>query len=1144
MMRINLLFETYLSLVSAMTSKYVTIGEAPQGDAPDHIIFENTGGMYASCTALLVGDVCANSHAQRACPVTCTHPGPISKHNETSIGKDLPGCCAPKDCCMDQCICVNTRFGTDCEPANCCFQSKCSNPPPSPPPPRPPPPPPSPKPPPPPPQLPHTCAHHASMLCSAPPFFCHFDDGAKWVYDETVGDATSWDRECASEFWAAQAGPDVSAHIDWAAMEQSVSSCVGATCITSHAAIASPNAVCSKDCAKVGTDIWGGNGCVFTLDRYAPKLVFLSQMRAASILKQEGFVGNRTSQQTATAQLQEVVIALSNYLTVLRTHSRADSPTSGILLVQAQISSLNTVSTQVTRLPALGFVPSFTRDFYAKELIDYMASYRRIMNSLEASIQSDALLRLFVSQVNEEQAQLNGQKSVTQVSQQQTAATMVTAVTAMHIAQQELTRAGVRMQAAAGDVKDALDDWQTDQLIELSLTIAFTCADLATSAIGDMAARAGEAMIQADKSTSFFKRISTYYLMDFIRQFREGATTLGEAFAALGKVEAMLPPSVRDLSGTVAAQIAAMGIPDIPNTPSDPIQAITKAANDLNTILLGLGGGAWAEYVAQSKHQYNDFLTGYNSKVNGAATSYMDELHSQAAYGEDFVSAGARFVKTVQQYLINAAQLQAYNQTQQGINGVYKVASEEHEYDMLQEGIMTIQMTTLALQMHLTVEQLCQALEYQTTRLYKDCVGPGKENKLQEMCGDYANGATSFTPFLYEEPCRSGKQLASAAHSYMSKWTSIYNNALSVMDYVTTATWGTDSSATDSPFTSFELSVWDPPECVENQGYWDTDISICNTSVPARTNVTYIGGSSCLAPGALMPPHLTCCKITRWHRSCPGATPPNGPYVSRHMFKQFLNVSSEDWGSLQFSIGTGSVPQLSAYDEIFVRGASVYVEGAIIHPEVASNLFARLTPVGAMQTRVKNQSWIFDPACVAAFIADPGTMCMFTNYTFYGAPVGRHAVVDYTSYYHNPSHGSVCAEGTGAQPVFYDIERRELLCQDEYFQERPCFHYCSGLDFASLEDGNVQTLYGRKSPYNFASLYSTFKLQLHNKFSSDDPVYIRSAGIQLSQVKSVRIGMWLKTYGRNNARRDTCADIGHRNTKMWSNGSQPFRDSS
>lgn len=66
-------------------------------------------------------------------------------------------------------------------------------------------------------------------------------------------------------------------------------------------------------------------------------------------------------------------------------------------------------------------------------------------------------------------------------------------------------------------------------------------------------------------------------------------------------------------------------------------------------------------------------------------------------------------MSATQQYLINQAQMQANNLTQQAMNEAYDVVNELEAYNMMQEAILAVQLTTLAYQMYATVQQLCQS---------------------------------------------------------------------------------------------------------------------------------------------------------------------------------------------------------------------------------------------------------------------------------------------------------------------------------------------------------------------------------------------------------------------------------------------------
>ena len=254
---------------------------------------------------------------------------------------------------------------------------------------------------------------------------------------------------------------------------------------------------------------------------------------------------------------------------------------------------------------------------------------------------------------------------------------------------------------------------------------------------------------------------------------------------------------------------------------------------------------------------------------------------------------------------------------------------------------------------------------------------------------------------------------------------------------------------------------------------------------------------------------------------------------------------------------------------------------------------AALTSSGQMLNRVYNASAIkpgLNPQCAQAVIEDPNDLCVFTNYSFIGAPSGSWlkgapvrsegmaqtglpggmsrpraaqsaalagwtpcgasaasprspalnmtilalstnrsgdtGLVEYDMYYAPASASATCSAGMGntyAMPVFYKSSGRIMVCgTGDFFT--PCYYYCSDLEFDSLEAGSALDVHGEpmsryggaSGPYNFASLYSTFILELYNQnFGKDADVVYRSSHIDLADAESIQIGIWLKTNGRN-----------------------------
>jgi len=748
------------------------------------------------------------------------------------------------------------------------------------------------------------------------------------------------------------------------------------------------------------------------------------------------------------------------------------------------------------------------------------------MTALQQSIAEDKLLSLFAAQLNIEQAQLAGDDSVTMEAQVQTVATLFTALTGLQAAITGVNTTGEDMKKATLNIQKEVEDYRTEQQTEMIINIAFMCGDLFLGAVGAAAAAVGERGKEA-AGAAWFKRKSTYYILKVVADVGDTARDLVDATSSLVKLTSKFPPEMQDFAASVAGSLADLSQS---NTSNASVASLTSAARRLNSRLPGMGTGFWSEYVAASKDVYNPYLTGFNSKVSAATQSYVDLLIAQSNYGNDFVTQGTRLVSAMQQSLINQAQIHAHNATQHAMNQAYDVVDEFMAYNLMQESILTIQLTTLALQMYSTIQQVCQSYSYQTTRLYHQCVGPNKGNNvLNSLCSAVSNAAgplPSFQPFLME-PCESSTALATAAQAYLKQLEKMYTSAAVVNAYVTNSVWGTDASGTDSPFIPLKMQVYEPPQCDSTHGFNATVLTECNSAqYPSPPpGVAYVNGTACLEPGASLPAGATCCEVTRFNANCTFDPPTNVPYITPAAFKAFSDDQEESWGKLDFAIEPQMLDILSSYDEVFIRGISVYLEGASITMEIANDLNVRLEPAGQMVTRVLNQDWRLNDTCASYVAEDPTNLCVFNNFSYVGAPSGSSNTVSYTMYYYNANSSTIqCRFGMGAQPVFYDQSNREIECQSSTGPV-PCFHYCTDLDFASLEAGNAKAFHTTSGSFNFASVYSSFRLTIFNKFGANQPVEVRSMGIRLQDVKAIHIGMWLKTNGRNSAQMDTCDDI-------------------
>ena len=98
---------------------------------------------------------------------------------------------------------------------------------------------------------------------------------------------------------------------------------------------------------------------------------------------------------------------------------------------------------------------------------------------------------------------------------------------------------------------------------------------------------------------------------------------------------------------------------------------------------------------------------------------------------------------------------------------------------------------------------------------------------------------------------------------------------------------------------------------------------------------------------------------------------------------------------------------------------------------------------------------------------------------------------------------------------------KTFLCPAGAGKKVPCYYYCTNLDFSSLESGNADAYKDSGAgPYNFASLYGKFMLQV-----TDDHGMPAKGNIDLSKVDRVLVGIWLKTNGENVQAPQKCTDI-------------------
>jgi len=147
---------------------------------------------------------------------------------------------------------------------------------------------------------------------------------------------------------------------------------------------------------------------------------------------------------------------------------------------------------------------------------------------------------------------------------------------------------------------------------------------------------------------------------------------------------------------------------------------------------------------------FSVWLSGYNTKINTDAKQWLDYMRTECDYGNDYVTQGTKFVAALQDVLIGEAQARANDQSLAALDAA-RVSEEQMKERMFsKQSILIVQMSVLALQLYSTVQLVCQSYAYQATALYQECVVQGSvanDNKMRELCGDFADGNFSFPMF-------------------------------------------------------------------------------------------------------------------------------------------------------------------------------------------------------------------------------------------------------------------------------------------------------------------------------------------------------------------------------------------------------------
>ena len=847
---------------------------------------------------------------------------------------------------------------------------------------------------------------------------------------------------------------------------------------------------CADDCRKVGD-------CSFSPDLYAPMLVHIAQLRTQTLMTSENTKSGLYGLRDALTHFDRSALV-----------KPANHSGSGKAIVHSEIRALGSMVSSLSILTKSGMVPQFNYAFYTQKLQNYRDAMGALVDALKNDVDTAGFLELYAKALDKENAALAGQESVTGVAQQQTLESIATDARGMQLAIDGLNELGNKMTKTADDLRHAVNHFVKVQRRNAIVKMCFDLATLLATAYVDpelavFSLKTFQETLQLTMSS--LKAIQSIPVCNTVDPLNDYGTGVAKDIPNPVQTRISSSTSCIHTSIKTSATYLLNNLSTAVNASADPVKGSPTASlqdnvDELDNVLPGLGTAYWEEYYTKTRENVTALLTCCDSKVSAIAQSYIDLLSVQVHHGKDYVTHATRYVSDVQQFIINNAQQEAHNMTRAALDRVYTLVESTESHTAMQEMTYATQITSLATQFRVTAAQLCQSYEYQATAAVSLCAvdtAPqcgGSKNAWQKLC--------SPDPFevLAYRPCSSSSSLASEALKYLSGYDALSQTAQSVAAYVTAATWGGQGAQTivapEVVWSSLRLQVWD-------------DLVIDNSS------------TGCCEEGP--DGTVVCNKCHDFHASVHPPPPRDtrdcsesacGPtiYIPRTTWDAFCkgDSSADYWsGQLSFTIRpedmmrTGYNNNLDSYNELLVKGMAAYVPGGVGFPGGAIDV--NMAAVGQMRNLIHQHP---DPACASVLEEDPLNLCQYTNHTFVGAPT---TVVKYGSSFSYPNGlsedgvgevGAICGTGIST-PVFY-ADRQLSGCGDE--KQEACYQYCPHGDLSVFDDVDARERYSdnvahlNASPYNFVSLYSTFRLE----FSTP-----KAKKPDFSAVDTIELGLWM-----------------------------------
>jgi hypothetical protein len=853
---------------------------------------------------------------------------------------------------------------------------------------------------------------------------------------------------------------------------------------------------CEASCTHLNDE------CVFDFERYATVLVYASQVFAKHVL-----TSMTNASHVAAELLESMHIGLKGF-----TSKHGTNLTTPFL--HAQAASVGVMATTAASFtPSARYVPGFTYAFFTNSIKGYMSSFESMVNSLVG----DAHIYKFADMLKEQNREFANKASVLATSTSMTKKSLHAAMLGMSSTLDGIQACSKRMNKAASAFKTAVKKWEKDAWKRALEDVVEGAIDLLTSP--QNFAEWGNPVGDISNILTVLQGVT-----NMAKKFRSAMQAMNDMPSSEDSDDVALLSKhlIKALNGSLGDDAPLGG---------SALVRLATIANQLEGELPTMGHGYWAKYVDSTEKYYEKYTKMKDKSISSAAKSFVEQVHLQAHFGNDFVTQGMRFIAALHQLTVDHAQAEATEKTEKAMSAY--VTKQEHmsAASLPSRAVVSVQINTMALHLDNMARQLCQSYAYQETRLYHKC-GNQVNNVLGLLCSRFDGSfGSSYTPF-YLTPCvgksgNAGIDLVESARTFLQGFNNIYKNAETVTNDIVTNVWGHVASASSKPFIKLAIVNEGGKATTKCVGHHTKASRAATARMPSTSHKRSLATRASKAKAASAAPlsaqqkqeaydkiQAIVDKVEKLQDEAPSTpdeyfTCDDSVWITEDAWKRFTTASADEpgYGQLTFQVTPGMMDKLhlSGYDEIFVRGMAAYLEGATASND--KSFHVAMTPVGQMMTRVRQHEWQKSAECKAYQKLDEGNLCDWTNYSYIASPSGGATShpqgVTYKSHYYNTGEGGECS---GSQPKeVFDKEHRI------HTYEGAAPYFCTDQDYSDFDNPAATQNTGS---FNFASLFSTFNLTVTNNHATW-PTSIQ--GLNLSSVKVVHIGLWLKTNGDNSS---------------------------